>query len=210
MADNPKIILTLPTGEVRKYSLQMDSVRIGRAADNTVVLEDPSLSSHHAVLHRRDESFEILDLGSTNGLEIAGRKVFQHNLTHGDEIKIGEVILRYEVPGMPLPEAAETTPGEAATESIGSADSPPGEGGVDQPAPAKQPAPSQPAGDEPKGGCLAAILLFALTIAAPVAGLHARHLVETSGILVMDVLNHRAAGQVATPPAAPAPAEPAP
>ena len=63
MSDAPKIFLTLPTGEVRKYSLQMDSVRIGRAADNTIVIDDPGLSSQHGVLHRRIDTCEIIDLG---------------------------------------------------------------------------------------------------------------------------------------------------
>ena len=176
MSDAPKIILTLPTGEVRKYSLQMDSVRIGRAPDNTVVLEDPGLSLHHAVLHRRIDTFEIIDLGSTNGLEIAGKRVISHELKHGDEIKIGDVMMRYQVPGMePLEPAKPYNPEETAPEPPSET---PKEEKKDAPAkddeeeaakPAEAEAPKEPR------GCMGAIMLFVCTLLAPIIGLHAHH-----------------------------------
>jgi len=201
MSDAPKIILTLSSGEVRKYSLQMDSVRIGRAADNTIVIDDPGLSAHHAVLHRRIDTFEIIDLGSTNGLEMDGRRIISRELQHGDEIKIGDVVMRYEVPGMevvppPLP-PAEPPPAREPAE--GEATPPAPEADADPEAP---PAPALAPPAE-KGGCLGAFVLFLFTLLAPILGLHARHFVETKGqILALDILQYRNAQAAPAAPAA--------
>lgn len=214
MIEAPKVILTLPTGEVRKYSLQMDSVRLGRAADNTVVLEDPSLSSHHAALHRRDEGFEIIDLGSTNGIEYQGQRVMNHLLRHGDEVKIGEVTMVYHDPGREGGEKATST-GEGDGEEDDTGEGAPDPdamakgakkmatpaAGQAATAPARASAPSQ-------DGCLAPAILFAFTLLAPVVGLHIRHFSETKGrILAVDVLNHWQAGDE-EPAESATPAEP--
>jgi pSer/pThr/pTyr-binding forkhead associated (FHA) protein len=203
MSDVPKIHITLPSGEIRKYSLQMDSIRIGRAADNTVVLEDGSLSAHHAVLHRRDNGFEIVDLGSTNGIEVDGRRVLTHDLRHGDEVKIGSVLLRFDWPGQPAPPASGEFP---------AAESPAGESAGDdapeKPAVTETPvAPSQrrdTVPSEPKSGCLASLMLFALTLLAPVIGMHIRHYQESGGkVLISEILQHvQGAKKAETPPSA--------
>jgi pSer/pThr/pTyr-binding forkhead associated (FHA) protein len=50
-------------------------LRVGRSSDNDLVIHDPSVSSHHAVLHVQDGVVEIEDLGSKNGTEIDGRQL---------------------------------------------------------------------------------------------------------------------------------------
>jgi len=219
MSEAPKVILTLPTGEIRKYGLQMDSVRIGRAPDNTIVLEDPSLSAHHAVLHRRQEGFEIIDIGSTNGLEYEGQRVVNHLLTHGDEVKIGEIILRYEIPDAPasaFPSNLSESPStEKADTDTKSADDTKEEGeSSSESAEATPPSPPRPAPSENQaqesggGGCLASIALFTLTLLAPVAGLHIAHYEKTNGhILLSDVIEHVQAAQADTTGPLPPPAK---
>lgn len=204
MSSIPKILITLANGEVRKYSLQMESVRIGRAADNTVVLDDPGLSAHHAVLHQRDEGFEIIDLGSTNGIEFEGKRIMTRILHHGDKIQIGEASLEYFAP----PEQAETlasdakesvdsvvpaAPAEPATdveEEVLDRDGSPKAVPLLKTATAPR---TQPVLDSAQGGgFLASAMLFLLTLLAPVVGLHIRHYQETGGgILIMDVLSAR-------------------
>ncbi len=200
MSDIPKIYLTLPSGETRKYSLQMDSIRIGRAADNTVMVEDGSLSAHHAVLHRRETGYELVDLGSTNGLEFQGRRVLTHDLRHGDEIKIGSVLLRFEWADMPPPAPApELPPVAPAADSVAGAP-------VAQDEKDSEPERARPARsgggvtEEGKGGCLAACALFALTLLAPVIGMHVRHFQETNGqILISEIIQHRQKAAPAAP-----------
>lgn len=52
-----------------------DTVRIGRADSNAIVLNDDIVSGEHAELRRIGERWEIVDLGSTNGTFIDGEPV---------------------------------------------------------------------------------------------------------------------------------------
>lgn len=199
----PKLIVTLPDGEVRKYSLQVDSVRIGRADDNMVVIDDPSLSAHHAVLHQMGERYEILDLGSTNGLEFRGERIISRLLEDGDELKIGAVSLQFldpEHPAATSPEgdavAGEEVVDEAAAASPPAADV--AEVTLDAaPAPeAVRKTATQPRGpvrlDSEGGGFVAGAVLFIFTLLAPVVGLHVRHFQETGGnLMILDFLEAR-------------------
>jgi len=93
------ISLTLPDGEVKRFSLEIDLIRIGRAPDNTISLDDASLSSHHCVISRKGDAFKIEDLDSTNGVELKGQNIETHILAHGDVIKMGEIMLTFEADG---------------------------------------------------------------------------------------------------------------
>jgi uncharacterized protein YegL len=79
-----------------KYPINKTAIRIGRGGDNDICLPNDSISSHHAEIHmRRDRSFFIVDLNSTNGVLINGKKVTQQELQDGDLIEIGEVRLNF-------------------------------------------------------------------------------------------------------------------
>lgn len=64
-------------------------VTIGRDRANDVVLSHPQVSRFHAKLERRGETFELVDLGSTNGTFLNGRLVAKKTLKDGDTIQIG-------------------------------------------------------------------------------------------------------------------------
>ncbi|MFI6412314.1 FHA domain-containing protein [Streptomyces sp. NPDC050585] len=66
------------------------TVRIGRAADNDVVVDDLVVSRHHAELTSRpDGTYAIRDLGSHNGTYLNGRPVDEARVTPEDIIGIG-------------------------------------------------------------------------------------------------------------------------
>jgi FHA domain len=75
------------------------SVRIGRAADNEIVINDPTVSRNHVRVDIRNDGNFICDLGSSAGVEKMGFRVGQtpEPLQSGDELKIGDTILRFEV-----------------------------------------------------------------------------------------------------------------
>jgi len=62
---------------------------IGSVAGNTVVLADPAVSRKHAGIRRVDSSYELADLGSTNGVYVNGHKVPKKTLEPGDIIRVG-------------------------------------------------------------------------------------------------------------------------
>lgn len=54
-----------------------------------IVIDDEYVSSGHAWLSRRDDSFVIKDLNSTNGIRVNGAKVTEAVLRHGDRVRFG-------------------------------------------------------------------------------------------------------------------------
>ncbi|MER6732192.1 FHA domain-containing protein [Streptomyces puniciscabiei] len=93
--DRPSSVsLPLLTGTFRRPSsvrpLPVRSVRIGRAADNDLVVDDLIVSRRHAELRAHsDGTYEIVDLGSHNGTYLNGRPVTRAALGPGDIVGIG-------------------------------------------------------------------------------------------------------------------------
>ena len=80
---------------------------IGRAPDNTVVLDDPRASRYHAHINAAENgTFTIVDGALVNGqlrrsankVFINGEPRFEHQLKNGDRITIGASTLRFEQP----------------------------------------------------------------------------------------------------------------
>ncbi|AKJ15055.1 ABC transporter ATPase [Streptomyces incarnatus] len=93
--DRPSSVsLPLLTGTFRRPSsvrpLPERSVRIGRAADNDLVVDDLIVSRRHAELRAHsDGTYEIVDLGSHNGTYLNGRPVTRAALGPGDIVGVG-------------------------------------------------------------------------------------------------------------------------
>jgi hypothetical protein len=62
---------------------------IGRAGECDLVLDEPTVSRHHAVLRRTPEGWAVRDVGSTNGTRVNGWRVEEAALRVGDELTIG-------------------------------------------------------------------------------------------------------------------------
>ncbi|HEX9639435.1 MAG TPA: FHA domain-containing protein [Acidobacteriota bacterium] len=68
--------------------------RIGRAADNDVVIAHPAVSNYHARIDRQGQLWVITDLGSTNGTYLNGRRVDQPTQFQPDDrIQIGTTVI---------------------------------------------------------------------------------------------------------------------
>jgi hypothetical protein len=82
-------------GGRRTFELTAETVRIGRAADNDLILDDRTVSRHHALLKRRYRRYLLTDLGSRSGTRLNGLPVREAILRSGDRIKIGTVTMIY-------------------------------------------------------------------------------------------------------------------
>ena len=85
--------LELPGAD--RFALTAGTVRLGRAPDNDVVLDDSRVSRYHAQIRRRGDRFTLVDLGSTNGTRIGSQPVTEQALRTGDTIYLGGVPLRF-------------------------------------------------------------------------------------------------------------------
>jgi hypothetical protein len=67
---------------------------LGRAADNTIRIDDPTISQHHARIAFRSGQWILEDLGSRNGTRVNGITVEGPLvITYGDDLQFGEVML---------------------------------------------------------------------------------------------------------------------
>ncbi len=63
-----------------RYKLVGGRITIGRDPSKNIFLSDPKVSRNHAELVRRNGSFLLVDLGSTNGTFVNGHAVRQQKL----------------------------------------------------------------------------------------------------------------------------------
>jgi pSer/pThr/pTyr-binding forkhead associated (FHA) protein len=78
--------------------LDRDWVVIGRGRGADVVLAEPTISRAHAALGFDDGGFFVQDLSSTNGTLVNGGRVTRQTLKHGDEIRMGKLVLSVALP----------------------------------------------------------------------------------------------------------------
>jgi len=79
----------------RIVPLFRDETTIGRAKDAVVCLADAKVSRQHAVVRRIAESFDIIDLGSTNGTWVNSEKCDHAVLKDQDRIEIGVSVVKF-------------------------------------------------------------------------------------------------------------------
>ena len=75
-------------------------ITIGRNPNNTLVLNVPTVSAHHAEIVRVSGRHELKDLGSTNGTFVNGARTVRHLLNSGDVIQIGPYRFAYSPTGV--------------------------------------------------------------------------------------------------------------
>ena len=77
----------------KQHKIDKGSVVIGRSKDCDIRLADPNVSRRHAELRHEGAAYWILDLGSTNGVTVNGRRQQRAQLTNEDRITVGSTEL---------------------------------------------------------------------------------------------------------------------
>lgn len=75
--------------------LDRKRVVIGRSRDCDIQLEDANVSRRHAEVRQEGPSFWLVDLDSTNGIEINGRKLKRAKLEDGDRLVLGSTEMTF-------------------------------------------------------------------------------------------------------------------
>lgn len=80
------------------WPLSKEAIVLGRQQGCDVMLPDAGVSRRHAEVRREGDEWVVIDLGSTNGIEVNGRRVNRHRLSPGDRLLLGETVLEFRRP----------------------------------------------------------------------------------------------------------------
>lgn len=87
-------------GAAEPVALTRPITTVGRAADNDVVLDDPSVSRYHARILRTPNGFVVEDRNSLNGIRVGGRLLRGDDaeLVDGLTLEIGDLPFQFDQP----------------------------------------------------------------------------------------------------------------
>ena len=82
----------------RRYVLDGPVASLGRSRECDCVFADPNISRRHAELRRSSTGdWQIVDLGSTNGVKVNGRRVESSRLSPGDDVSLGTTSFTFDI-----------------------------------------------------------------------------------------------------------------
>src|SRR5687768_14826905 len=94
------VVITEKGGAQRREQFDQSEVTIGRVQGNDIILPKGNVSKRHSRIVLKDGRFIVVDLKSTNGTYVNGRKITSPLVVKpGDKIYIGDFILPVEQTG---------------------------------------------------------------------------------------------------------------
>lgn len=89
----------------QRFEIRTALAHVGRGPHNDIVLPDESISDAHAKLQKREAGWYVVDMGSTNGTYVGGRRVeAEHKLEGAPDLRFGGVKVTFR------PGEAESAP----------------------------------------------------------------------------------------------------
>ncbi len=106
-----KLIIELPDSPATTFELEAENITIGRLPENTIQIEDASVSSNHAEITFSNGIYTLTDLESTNGTRHNGSPATIVTLNDGDSIRFGKITAAFQSQqtgnAIPLPATSE-------------------------------------------------------------------------------------------------------
>lgn len=84
-----KVTVKFDERVLKEYGLE-DEVTIGRLPDNTILIDNPAVSGHHARIFRDGDHYIVEDLRSKNGTYVNQKHVLRHTLSDRDIVLVGK------------------------------------------------------------------------------------------------------------------------
>lgn len=92
-----ELVVTAGNAAGMKFPLIKEVCIIGRKEGNDICLQDPNISRIHARIEQGEQDYTVIDMGSTNGTFVNGRRVVKTTVKPGDNIKLGKTELKFQV-----------------------------------------------------------------------------------------------------------------
>jgi FHA domain len=150
-----RLVFTSGAVKGREFILNPGSHQVGRGADNTFTIPDPSVSTHHCEITVSDRFITVRDLGSTNGTFINEAPVIEAILHPGQTVRFGDVGAVFETTNelVSAPASAPTESILQATPVFQSPGAPPPPAFTATPPPILQPTPAPVESSGPPQNC---------------------------------------------------------
>jgi len=94
----PSLFVIRGNDQGTRFELEGPTVSIGRDSSNLVQLHDTGVSRQHAEIRRVDNRFLLVDLNSSNGTLVNGKRIQEHWLVSGDQIQMGRTLMLFTSP----------------------------------------------------------------------------------------------------------------
>ena len=183
----PRVTITVPEKNAQPYRFQLDRqvVSLGRGSENDIAIDSGSVSVKHAEMRRIKGGYELIDVGSTNGIKLDGNRLEVIPLRSGASVKIGDVAFDFTLSEEEIDALAAEKPTGASpiTREAELPAAPP----KASPRPSYAPAPSG------GSGFGATFVFVLLAVLAFYAGLEIRHQKETGKPLYQAIQAKKAA-----------------
>src|SRR5712692_7962276 len=124
------VILTEKGGPTQRLDFDAEEITVGRVDENDICLPKGNISKKHTKIVVKDGKIIVLDLKSTNGTYVNGKKLAGPQvITPADKVYVGDFILSVEPPDM----AGDELPPDEASRSTMPPHTPAEDGQTEQP-----------------------------------------------------------------------------
>ena len=96
--ESPQLVVTNSGNIIGNLRMENSRMLIGRSDHNDISIDSHFISRHHALLVRHGNSTFLMDLNSTNGTFVNGKRVSNHVLLHDDLITLGHYKIKFNDP----------------------------------------------------------------------------------------------------------------
>jgi pSer/pThr/pTyr-binding forkhead associated (FHA) protein len=93
----------------KRFEIRTALTHIGRGEHNDIAIADDSVSDSHAKIQKRETGWYVVDIGSTNGTYVGGRRISgEKHLVGSPDIRFGGIKMIFQVASEPVEDAKGT------------------------------------------------------------------------------------------------------
>jgi pSer/pThr/pTyr-binding forkhead associated (FHA) protein len=93
----------------KRFEILTPLTHVGRGAHNDIAIADDSVSDSHAKIQKRETGWFVVDMDSTNGTYVGGRRITgERQLIGSPDIRFGGIKMIFQVAAEPIEDAKAT------------------------------------------------------------------------------------------------------